>query len=108
MGQLLVYMTAPDQEVARRIGQALLEQRLAACVNILPAVQSLYWWEGQIQHASEIVVLAKTAESLFEGLKACVLGLHPYEIPCIVALAIDHGHDPFLRWIEGQTKGVSE
>jgi len=108
MGQILVYMTAPDQDVARRIGQALLEQRLAACVNILPAVQSMYWWEGQIQHASEIVVLAKTAESLFEDLKACVLGLHPYEIPCIVALAIDHGHNPFLRWIEGQTRGVSE
>ena len=108
MGQLLVYMTAPDQDVARRIGQALLEQRLAACVNILPAVQSLYWWEGQIQHASEIVVLAKTAASHFESLKACVLGLHPYEIPCIVALAIDHGHDPFLRWIEGQTRGGSE
>ncbi len=108
MGQILVYMTGPDQDVASRIGQALLEQRLAACVNILPAVQSMYWWEGQIQHASEIVVLAKTTASLFESFKACVLGLHPYEIPCIVALAIDHGHDPFLRWIEGQTRSVSE
>ncbi len=108
MGQILVYMTAPDQDVANRIGQALLENRLAACVNIMPAVQSMYWWDGAIQRETEPVFLAKTEDSLFESLKACVLGLHPYEVPCIVAMAIDHGHEPFLRWIGEQTHALPE
>ena len=103
MGQILVYMTVPDHETATRMGRALLEQRLAACVNILPQVQSMYWWEGKIQSESEVVVLAKTTASLFESLSACVLGLHPYEVPCIVAVALDHGNAPFLRWIDEQT-----
>jgi periplasmic divalent cation tolerance protein len=85
----------------------VLEQRLAACVNILPQVQSMYWWEGAIQRDTEVVVLAKTAATLFEPLKACVLELHPYEVPCIVALALDHGHEPFLSWIDEQTLNLS-
>ncbi len=103
MGQILVYMTVPDHETASRIGRAVLEQRLAACVNVLPQVQSMYWWQGEIQRESEVVVLAKTAASLFEPLKTCVLGLHPYEVPCIVAMALSHGHEPFLRWVDDQT-----
>jgi periplasmic divalent cation tolerance protein len=104
MGQILVYMTFPDQKTATRIGQALLEKRLVACVNILPQVQSMYWWEDEIQHETEVVALAKTAQTLFEPLKTCVLGLHPYEVPCIVALALGHGHEPFLRWVDEQTR----
>ena len=104
MRQFLVYMTVPDHDTATRIGRALLEQRLAACVNVLPQVRSMYWWEGEIQQENEVVVLAKTASSLFEALKTCVLGLHPYEVPCIVAVALDQGHEPFLRWIDGQTR----
>ena len=108
MGQILVYMTAPDQDVANRIGQALLENCLAACVNIMPAAQSMYWWDGAIQHETETVFLAKTEDSLFESLKTCVLGLHPYEVPCIVAMTIDRGHEPFLRWIGEQTHTLPE
>ena len=104
MGQILVYMTVPDHDTAARIGRAVLEQRLAACVNVLPQVRSMYWWEGEIQQENEVVVLAKTASTLFESLKTCVLGLHPYEVPCIVAVALDQGHEPFLRWIDGQTR----
>ena len=108
MGQILVYMTFPDEETAIRAGRALLEQRLVACVNILPQARSMYWWADEIQHETEAVVLAKTASDLFEPLKACVLGLHPYEVPCIVAMAIDHGHEPFLRWIGEQTHILPE
>ncbi len=104
MEQILVYMTFPDQQTATRIGQAILEQRLVACVNILPQVQSMYWWEDKIQHETEVAVLAKTAQNLFEPLRACVLSLHPYEVPCIVALALVHGHEPFLSWIDEQTR----
>lgn len=107
MEQILVYMTAPDHESARRIGKAVLERRLAACANILPQVESMYWWEGAIQSESEVVVLAKTVLALFEPLKTCVLGLHPYEVPCVVAVRLDHGHEPFLTWIDEQTRGHS-
>ena len=103
MEHILVYMTVPDQGSAQRIGEALLEARLAACVNILPQVRSMYWWEGAIQRETETVVLAKTTAALFESLKACVLGLHPYEVPCVVAVRLDHGHQPFLDWIGEQT-----
>jgi periplasmic divalent cation tolerance protein len=107
MEQILVYMTAPNQESAQRIGQALLEARLAACVNILPQVQSMYWWEDAIQRETEVIVLAKTLAPLFESLKTCVLGLHPYEVPCVVSVRLDHGHEPFLDWIGEQTLGHS-
>jgi len=106
MGQILVYMTAPDRETAARIGQAVLERRLAACVNIIAGVESMYWWDGAIQYEGEVAVLAKTRTSLFDDFKACVLGMHPYEVPCVVALDIDRGHEPFLRWIDEQTTGV--
>jgi periplasmic divalent cation tolerance protein len=108
MGQILVYMTFPDEETALRIGRALLEQRLVACVNIMPQAKSMYWWADEIQQETEVVMLAKTVSDLFEGLKACVLGLHPYEVPCIVSLALDQGHEPFLRWIDEQTRDRSQ
>ena len=108
MGQILVYMTTPDRETAVRIGQAVLERRLAACVNIIAGVESMYWWDGAIQREGEVAVLAKTRASLFEDFKACVLGLHPYEVPCVVALDIDRGHEPFLHWIDEQTLGAGE
>lgn len=107
MEQILVYMTAPDHDTAQRIGEALLQARLAACVNILPQAQSMYWWEGLIQRETEVIVLAKTAAALFEPLKTCVLGLHPYEVPCVVAVSLDHGHAPFLEWIGEQTRSHS-
>jgi len=103
MGQILVYMTAPDVETARAVGQALVRKRLAACVNILPGAESMYWWDGAVQAEREAVFLAKTHESLFEELKACVLKMHPYEVPCVVALSIDQGFAPFLRWVDEQT-----
>ncbi|SFJ31758.1 divalent cation tolerance protein [Desulfomicrobium apsheronum] len=108
MEQILVYMTFPEEKTATRIGRALLEQRLVACVNILPRVESMYWWEGEIQHETEVAALAKTTSTLFEPLKACVLGLHPYEVPCIVAVALDQGHTPFLQWIDEQTRDRSQ
>ncbi|MBE1423458.1 periplasmic divalent cation tolerance protein [Desulfomicrobium macestii] len=108
MEQILVYMTFPEEKTATRIGRALLEQRLVACVNILPRVESMYWWEDEIQHETEVAALAKTDSALFEPLKACVLGLHPYEVPCIVAVALDQGHTPFLQWIDEQTRDRSQ
>ncbi|HCU68694.1 MAG TPA: divalent-cation tolerance protein CutA [Desulfomicrobium sp.] len=106
MSEILVYMTAPDAETARRIGRALVDRRLAACVNILPAIESMYWWDGSVQSEAETAFLAKTRSDLYESLEACVLGMHPYEVPCIVALNLDRGHGPFLRWIAEQTQST--
>ncbi|WP_028578265.1 divalent-cation tolerance protein CutA [Desulfomicrobium escambiense] len=103
MSEILVYMTAPDLETARRIGRTLVERRLAACVNILPSIESMYWWDGSVQSEVETAFVVKTKGDLYERLQACVLGMHPYELPCIVALDIDRGHAPFLRWIDEQT-----
>ena len=108
MPEILVYMTAPDAATAGSIGRTLVERRLAACVNILPEIRSMYWWDGQVQSENETAFLAKTSADLYESLEACVLGLHPYEVPCIVALNLDRGHEPFLRWIDAQTGGGAE
>lgn len=105
MKHVLVYMTFPDQDAARRVGRSLLENRLVACVNILPGVQSVYWWEDKIQDENEVVLLAKTRDDLFEDVRARVCAQHPYEVPCVVALEIGHGHTPFLHWIDQQTGG---
>ena len=100
---ILIYSTFPDKIIAEKAAHALLEKRLVACANIVPAMQSLYWWQGKIENAAEIMLLAKTTSEQFEAVNACILSLHPYECPCIIALPIELGHTPFLNWIEQET-----
>jgi periplasmic divalent cation tolerance protein len=95
----LVYMTAGSLDEAQRIGQALVQEKLAACVNILEAVQSLYIWEGALQQDREVVMIAKTAAARVPALIDRVKTLHSYDCPCIVSVAIDGGNPDFLRWI---------
>lgn len=97
---LFVYMTAPDMAVAKNISMALVEKKLVACVNILPQMQSIYWWQGKIEQAQEVVVIAKTTKQCFEKLQEFVLSMHTYECPCIVALPIENGNKDFLAWIK--------
>jgi periplasmic divalent cation tolerance protein len=94
-----VYMTAGGLEEARRIGRELVESRLAACVNILPGMQSVYRWEGKIEEAAEVVMIAKTTASCVAALAERVKSLHSYDCPCVVSLQVDGGHQPFLEWI---------
>ncbi len=94
-----VYMTAGSLEEARRIGRELIESRLAACVNILPGMQSVYRWEGKIEEAAEVVVIAKTTAPRVAALAERVKSLHSYDCPCVVSLKVDGGHQPFLDWI---------
>jgi periplasmic divalent cation tolerance protein len=103
MERVMVYITAPDLDVARRIGRSLVEERLAACANILPSMESFYRWEGAIQHDQEVVLIAKTRAALVDALVDRVATLHPYEVPCIVSLPVNHGYEPFLRWIDAET-----
>ncbi len=99
-----VYMTASSKTEARKIGKALVEHRLAACVNILENMQSIYRWENDIQEDTEVVLIAKTTESLVSDLIEKVKSLHSYDCPCIVSLPILDGYAPFLNWIQDEVK----
>jgi periplasmic divalent cation tolerance protein len=98
-----VYMTAASPDEAARIARALIEERLAACVNILPAARSVYRWQGQVEAAEETVLIAKSRAGLFPELERKVKSLSSYDCPCIVALPIVAGHRPYLDWLAGET-----
>ena len=99
-----IYMTAGSTAEAKKIGKALVESQLAACVNILDGMQSIYRWEGKIQQDSEVVLIAKTTASLLPQLIEKVKSLHSYDCPCIVSLPISGGYPPFLDWIQSEVK----
>ena len=103
-----VYMTAGSADEARRIGETLVQERLAACVNILDGMQSLYVWEGALQQDRETVLIAKTAASRLPALVERVKALHSYDCPCIVAFDIDGGHPEFLRWLGDAVQPASK
>jgi len=102
MKPILIYVTTPAGE-GEKIAAALLEKNLVACANIMAPHQSIYKWKGKVERGTESVVIFKTRESLFEQVRAEICALHSYECPCIVALPIVAGHEPFLQWIEEQT-----
>ena len=99
-----VYITATSPEEARKIGRALVEERLAACVNIIDSMTSLYWWEGKIDEGRETVLIAKTREDLVAAVSDRVKALHSYSCPCVVSLPITQGNPDFLAWIERETR----
>ena len=103
MTHRLIYVTADSAEEARRIARALVEERLAACANVLGPVTSYYWWQDALQEESEAVLVAKTREHLVERYDARHQALHGYECPCVVALPIEGGNPAFLDWIAAET-----
>jgi periplasmic divalent cation tolerance protein len=94
-----VYMTAGSPAEAQNIGRELVSSGLAACVNIIPHMNSIYTWEGKIEEGSEVVMIAKTTEARTPELIAKVKALHSYSVPCIVSLAVEGGFKPFLEWV---------
>ncbi|SME91342.1 divalent-cation tolerance protein CutA [Pseudogulbenkiania subflava] len=100
---LLVLCNTPDRTTASRIARQLVEERLAACVNILPEVQSVYRWQGRIEEASEVPLLVKTTQQAYAGLERRLVELHPYEVPEIVACDIAHGLPAYLTWVAEET-----
>ncbi len=106
MKKYLVYMTAGSVPEARRLAQALLEARLAACVNILGPIQSLYWWKGAVCSGREVALLAKTTAGKLDALIRKVRAVHSYDVPCVVALPITKGNPEFLAWIEKETQSL--
>ena len=100
---LFVYVTAGDLAEAERIGEAVVDERLAACANILEGMRSIFRWEGSVQKGREAVLILKTREDLLDALKDRIVELHGYELPCIVAWPITAGHAPFLDWVLAET-----
>jgi periplasmic divalent cation tolerance protein len=99
----LVYVTVPGIEEARAIGRALVEARLAASVNLLPGVASVYWWEGRVRDGEEALLIAKTRSDLTDEVIAAVRARHSYVCPCVVALPIEAGNPDYLDWIAAET-----
>lgn len=100
---VLVYMTAGSLDEAELVGRKLVDERLAACVNLLPRMVSIYRWEDAVHRAEEFVVLAKTRRGLAEALCARVSELHSYDVPCAVVLPIEGGLPDYLAWLSAQT-----
>ena len=104
MNALLALCTCPTPELAERIARTLVEERLAACVNRLPAVHSTYRWQDKVCTDSEVLLLIKTTRDRFDALKARILELHAHEVPEVIALEITTGGERYLDWIEAATR----
>jgi periplasmic divalent cation tolerance protein len=99
--RIVVFITAGSEEEAHRIAELLVRERKAACVNIVPRVESVFEWEGKLELARESLLIAKTRASLFPELVAAVKGAHNYELPEIIALPIVAGNEDYLQWLDG-------
>lgn len=106
MGRYVVCLvTIDDLAKAGEIARRLVEARLVACVNIIPEIRSIYLWKGEVHDETERLLIMKTRQELFDKLMTVIKGLHPYEVPEIVAFNIDHGLPEYLRWIDDCTTG---
>ena len=96
----MVMITAPDAKTGENIARVLLEEKLAACVNIVGGVKSMYWWDGQIERADECLLMVKTAARHVERIAGRTKKLHPYKLPEIISVEITHGSADYLGWID--------
>jgi periplasmic divalent cation tolerance protein len=106
MDTLLVISNLPDRASADRLAQALVERRLAACVNILAPCRSVYRWQGALESAEEHPLLIKTTADRYSALEEAIRGLHPYELPEIVAVPLSAGLPAYLNWVAAETRPV--
>ncbi|MGE5472111.1 MAG: divalent-cation tolerance protein CutA [Bacteroidota bacterium] len=103
MSTLLVLTNCPDEECANAIALAVVEARLAACVNILPRVQSIYRWQGAVESATEVALFIKTTAEHYPALETAIRQRHPYELPEIIALPVERGLPAYLQWVAAET-----
>ena len=101
---ILVLTTVPDLEVGQIIAEKVVEDRLAACVNLSPAAQSVYWWQGKISQEQEHILIIKTKKDHFPRLEEKIHQIHPYEVPELIALPILAGSKKYLEWIDRETR----
>ncbi len=100
---LLLLCNCPDREVATKIAITLVERKLAACVNLIPGVTSVYLWQEKLETAEEVTLLIKTTRQRYEEVEATILELHPYELPEIIAVPVELGFSGYLNWVEACT-----
>lgn len=98
--RLVVLSTVAGVEDAERIARAVVEQGLAACVNVVPQVVSIYRFKGAVEREEERLLVIKTTADRFEALRQAVVALHPYEVPELIAIPIQAGHEPYLAWLD--------
>lgn len=103
MDALLVITNLPDAESARALATTLVEQRVAACVNVLAPCQSIYRWEGKVEEAEEVTLLIKTSAARYAALEEAIRAYHPYELPEIVAVRVENGLPDYLAWVAAST-----
>ncbi|MFT3917164.1 MAG: divalent-cation tolerance protein CutA [Anaeromyxobacteraceae bacterium] len=100
---LVVLVTAPSPERAAELARAVVEERLAACGNVVPGVRSIYRWEGKVVDEPEALLVLKTTRDRLDALQERVLALHPYEVPEVLALSVDAGAERYLGWVHAET-----
>lgn len=101
---VLVYVTVPSEAEAERLGKEVVRRRLAACANIVPAIRSIYWWDGAMVDDAEALLLLKTRATLTAQLRETIVALHPYEVPAISTIPLLHVHEPYLQWLLHETQ----
>ena len=100
---VLLWVTVPHIESARALSDAVLHARLAGCVNIFPALESAYWWQGEIERSNELGLFVKTTSACAAACQNLIVERHPYDIPCVLRLPVMGGHQAFMAWLAGQT-----
>jgi len=103
MDEIVVFITASNEDEAARIAKALVEARLAGCVNIIKNIRSIYSWEGKIEDEPEVLMIVKTQKSLFDSLMKKVKELHSYTLPEIIAVPVVEGSEDYLKWLREVT-----
>lgn len=103
MSVVVAHCSCPDAQTATRIARALVDERLAACVQVLPGMVSTYRWQGAVQVADEVLLLIKTSRACLQALEARLPALHPYDLPELIVLEAVGGLDRYLHWVEAET-----
>ncbi|XP_027456893.1 protein CutA isoform X2 [Callorhinus ursinus] len=102
------FVTCPNEKVAKEIARAVVEKRLAACVNLIPQITSIYEWKGKIEEDNEVLMMIKTRSSMVPALTDFVRSVHPYEVAEVIALPVEQGNAPYLHWVHQVTESVSD
>ncbi len=101
---IVIFSTAGNAEEASRIAEQLVSDRLVACVNIIPGIQSIYWWNNGVQTDQEVLMVMKTEKARYQDVERVIKSLHSYEVPEIISLPLENGFEGYLKWIENAVK----